>query len=65
MDSKIQLSFHVDVIPCPEEYGMGCSAGHEAYNIEIPEELIPIRLLLILQGRNPNKRLTNIAIVKQ
>lgn len=64
-DKEITLSVHVCNVPCPEEFYMGVDANHEAHLIAIPMELLPKGLLKILQDENPNKRITNIALLKE
>lgn len=64
-DIGMTLSVHVCTIPCQEEFYMGVDASYEAYQIAIPMELLPKGLLKILQDENPNKRIINIALIKE
>ena len=43
------LSFHVQTIPCPEEYYMGVQASADAYFVEVPDELFPKELMNVLK----------------
>ena len=43
------LSFHVQTIPCPEEYYMGVQASADAYFVEVPDELFPNELMNVLK----------------
>ncbi len=61
---EIELSFHVALVPCAEEYYMGVSASYEAYSLSVPTALIPPALLSIIQEKINNKRITGIAIMK-
>lgn len=61
---EIELSFHVALVPCAEEYYMGVSASYEAYSVSVPTALIPPALLSIIQEKINNKRITGIAIMK-
>jgi len=61
---EIGLSFHVALVPCPEEFYMGLSASYEAYSVSVPTALIPPALLSIIQEKTNNKRITGIAIMK-
>lgn len=61
----IQLSFHVDNVPCSEEYYMGVGPQTDAYIVSIPDNLIPPALLDIIKSNDANKkRITGIAIVR-
>lgn len=61
----IQLSFHVDNLPCPEEYYMGVGPQTDAYIVSIPENLFPESLLKIIKDNAVNKkRIIGIAIVR-
>lgn len=61
----IQLSFHVDTLPCSEEFYMGVGPQTDAYIVSIPENLIPESLLKIIKDNDTNKkRITGIAIVR-
>lgn len=61
---EIELSFHVALVPCAEEYYMGVTASYEAYSVSVPTALIPPALLSIIQEKISNKRITGIAIMK-
>lgn len=61
---EIELSFHVAIVPCAEEFYMGVSASYEAYSVSVPTELIPPALLSVIQEKINNKRITGIAIMK-
>lgn len=62
--ADIKLSFHVDNIPCVEEYYMGARIENEAFIISIPENLIPKKLLDTIKGNRASSRVTNIAIIQ-
>ena len=61
----MKLSFHVQEIPCAEEYYMGASVTHEAYWIDIPDEYFPKPLLEVVKHRGEKdyrKSIVNIAV---
>lgn len=62
--NEIQLSFHINNIPCSEEYYMGASVSSDAFIVSVPEANIPERLLNIIKSEHPNQRIINIAIVR-
>lgn len=61
----MKLSFHIQDIPCAEEYYMGAQCSFEDYWVEVPDEYFPKELLEILTHRGEkfyNKQLINIAV---
>ena len=60
------LSFHVCRIPVYEEVMSGVSADYEAFFVDIPDELIPSRLLKIIKDKSqaPSHVVTSIAAHK-
>lgn len=60
------LSFHVCRIPCQEEVYAGVNADYEAFFVDIPDELIPDRLLKIIRDKSefPTHVITTIAAHK-
>lgn len=72
----MKFSFHVQTIPCPEEYYMGVQADFQAYIVDIPDELFPKELLEILERKTEmqpngvktlvvNRTVTSIAPVRE
>lgn len=45
------LSFHIQTIPCAEEYYMGVGAPCEAYFVDVPDELFSKELLNVLKHK--------------
>lgn len=58
----MKLSFHVQHIPCPEEYYMGASVSNEAYDVEVPDDNVPKELLDIINKKTPGSSVIAIAI---
>lgn len=60
------LSFHVCRIPVYEEVMSGVNADYEAFFVDIPDELIPERLLKIIKDKStmPTHVVTSIAAHK-
>lgn len=45
MNNTIDVSVHIAIVPCPEEYYMGYLNSYKAFNISISKESIPKELL--------------------
>lgn len=60
------LSFHVCSVPCYEAVMSGVNADYEAFFVDIPDELIPERLLKIINDKSqyPRHVVTSIAAHK-
>ena len=61
----MKLVFNVVHVPCPEEYEMGASTNYEAFEVDVPDSVIPQRLLAVAKNipRRDSSWVTNIAIM--
>ena len=53
---KVELSFHVQNVPCPDEIMSGVEPHFDAYFVEIPIEYFPKELIKVMEKHFDKKQ---------